>query len=253
MTKIGRELQTKVRKMFKELLKIRQDYSNQLGQWSEEWEEKFSQDLSILESYGTTKNLLVSLSSIGNEMADQINEKNAELNDIMISIPKTDSYSTRKSQIEQAHNWLEENENKCALLKRQQSETNDHLKQVKLNLRKATLSKSDQKKYQKREIKDKDKLVELKRSVSQANDKCQQANEEYRTNMIAIYEESQNDEVERLQSFKEPIKKVIQVLNIESPDLDEAVQEHNPEGDLKHWKRKFRFQHFVSSLQKLQD
>ena len=253
MTKIGQELQTKVRKMFKELLKIQQDYSSQLEQWSEGWTEQFSQNLAILESYGTTKNLLVSLSSIGNEMADQINEKNAELNDIMISIPKTDSYPSRKSQIEQAQNWLEKDENKCALLKRQESETSDHLKQVKQDLRKASLSKSDQKKYQKREIKDKDKLAELKRSVSQANDKCQQANEEYRTNMIAIYEESQNDEVERLRSLKDPINKVLQVLNIESPELDEAVQEHNPEDDLKHWKRKFRFHRFVSSLKKLQD
>ena len=253
MTRIGQELQTKIRKMLKALLNIRLGYSNQLVQWSEQWTELFSQNVSILESYGTTKNLLVSLSAIGNEMADQINEKNTELNEIMISIPKTDSCPSRKSQIEQARNWFEENENKCASLKRQESEISDRLKQVTRDLRKASLSKSDQNKYQKREKKDKGKLAELKRSVSQANDKCQQANEEYGENMMAIFEESQKDEIERLQSFEEPIKKVIQVLNIESPELDEAVQEYNPEDDLKKWKRKFRFQRFAASFKKLQD
>ena len=76
--------------MMMEMVTLQKRQSKGYRKWSKKWTNKFQKNEGSLESYGTTLQLLVALSSIGYQMADELSTRNQKLERVPKNIPNED-------------------------------------------------------------------------------------------------------------------------------------------------------------------
>ncbi|CAF0830011.1 unnamed protein product [Rotaria sp. Silwood1] len=235
----GTKLQRKLRLMVKEMRDIQGKYSNALKSWSKKWTSAFEQNTSSLVHYETTKQMFVSLSSIGNELAKNIDHSHRQLRHVSKLIPTEEQYPSRESQLQKARTAVNSVRSDLIEYEKELKELKRSLNRIKDQLRDPSSNKVEQSKWKSERKSVEDSIEQMKDNVEYATKMCERAEKQYHKDTVAIFEKSQEDELQRLNSLRDTLKAFLDALDVKHDSWQEAIEKHDPKQDLKVWKRTF--------------
>ncbi|CAF2918920.1 unnamed protein product [Rotaria sp. Silwood2] len=235
----GIRLQKNLRLMVKEMCSIQKKYFNDLKAWSRKWSCAFEQDTSSLASYETTQHMLSSVSSIGHELAKKIDNSHRELRQVLDLIPRKERYLSRQSQLEQVRASINRAESDWNAYNKRLNKLNDQLRRIKNQLKDISLNHTEKSdlKMQQRNVED--SIEQAEKDVEYAKKLYQRAEKNYCKDTDAIFEQSQEDELDRLESLRDPLVIFLGAFEIKHGSWQQAIENHDPQRDLNAWKQKF--------------
>ncbi|CAF1044170.1 unnamed protein product [Rotaria sordida] len=235
----GTRLQKNVRSMVKEMCDIQGKYFKDLKAWSRKWNCIFEQDTSSLASYETTQRMLSSVSSIGHELAKKIDHSHREVRQILNSIPREEQYLSRQSQLEQARVSINRAENELNTYNKKLNKLNSQLRRIKNQLKDTSSNHAEklELKMQQRDVED--SIGKAEKDVEHAKKLCQRAEKNHRKDTDTIFDQSQEDELDRLESLRDPLMMFLETFEIKHGAWQQAIENHDPKHDLNAWKQKY--------------
>ncbi|CAF0868948.1 unnamed protein product [Rotaria sp. Silwood1] len=241
----GTRLQKNIRSMVKEMGDIQRKYFNNLKAWSRKWSCTFEQDTSSLASYETTQRMLSSVSSIGHELAKKIDHSHRELRQVLNLIPREEPYLSRQSQLEQARVPINRAESDLKAYNKKLAKLNNQLRRIKNQLQDASSNHTEKSelKIQQRYVED--SIEHAQKDVEHAKKLYKQAEKNYRKDTDAIFEQSQEDELDRLESLRDPLVVFLEAFEIKHGSWQQAIENHDPKRDLNAWKQKYFSQKII--------
>ncbi|CAF2521919.1 unnamed protein product [Rotaria sp. Silwood2] len=218
---------------------IQGKYSNDLKTWSNKWISTFEQNTSSLAYYESTQKMLISISSIGYELAKKIDHSHRQLRHLSKLIPTEEKYPSSESQLEQARTAVNSVQNRLIAYEKDLNKLKDRLNRISNQLREPSLNQAEKSKLKSKRSNVKVSIEEMKDNVEYARKMYQQAEKKYHKDSVIIFEEGQENELDRLQILKDTLAAFLEALDIKHGSFQEAIQNHNPTQDLNVWKQKF--------------
>jgi septal ring factor EnvC (AmiA/AmiB activator) len=225
--------------MIKEMITIQTEHAELMKKWSDKWVKFFQQDEYSFAAYQSTIHLLVTASSVGNDIAEQINQSIEELEKLWKLAPKSDSFQSLHIERQQAHSNINKTKGKLAILEKKKSEL-----QNGLNLMDDALKETSFKVSKRSELLAHKRTVQkqggkVKQDIQIKKEEHQQGNEINSYESSTIFQRNQEREFERLRSIQDLIMAFILALRIKSAPIVRAMQDHDPSKDLRLWRRKY--------------
>ncbi|CAF1428599.1 unnamed protein product [Rotaria magnacalcarata] len=234
--KNGVKLQKKLNSMLREFVEMQKRHAREDREWSTKWETYFQSDRFASECFTTTVTLMTATTSIGNEIADKLDSTNQALRRHARAVTDTNQYSSLKEQLQKESRLLSKFADKLKKLKRQQSELENDLNSIGLQLTRKKLDGSEKTKLKIQQKTKKKELKQLEQQIELSDEDHTEAKQIYDKNKEALLKKSQENELARLQSFTDPLKKFFNTLKIENTEFSDALNHHSPDTDLKKWR-----------------
>ncbi|CAF1044371.1 unnamed protein product [Rotaria sordida] len=223
---------------------IQGKYSKDLKAWSKKWIGTFEQNTSSLADYETTHQMFISISSIGYELAKKIDYSHRQLRHASKLIPTEEQYTSREAQLEQARTSVNRTQNDLNAYERELRKLKDRLNRIKNQLRDPSSNEVEQSKLKLKRRDVENSIEQMKNNIEYATKMYQRAEKKYHKDTVVIFEQSQEDELDRLQSLRDTLVAFLEALDIKRGSWQDAIEKHDSKRDLNAWKQKF----FSSSI-----
>lgn len=214
---------------------MRKKHAKQYEAWSNKWESEFQQS-HYTESFNTTIPLFIAATSVGDKIAEELRGTVPTLKQIAKSVRDEDQYPSLRSQLQDEYRLVNEVEIELKDLTNKQKDLSSRLKSINKKLKNDNLPESEKIDLKIQKRKKNNENMQLDTEIKLADKRLNDTRKNYREKTAVIFDQSQKNEVERLQSFVNPLQQLFKIVDIKSDEFNEAVKTHDPEHDLNFYK-----------------